>query len=160
MGDELSQRTQFLGINRVGPMNNHTRHSLENCLRNATLRKRFPWSDCVGCIYERKHLAGTDCVGCTYDRKWFRLYNWIFLSSTVCITVFACSPVAHDLILPSMCARRAYPRRFVGRVERAPYRSHSLGDGSERRHGKGLKTICIAPCCTSVYHKIWKCRNN
>ena len=69
VGDDLRQRTQFLGINCVGSMNNHTRHSLENCLRYATLRKRFPWSDCVGCIYERKRLAGTDCVGCTYDRK-------------------------------------------------------------------------------------------
>ena len=78
MGDDLRQRTQFLGINRVGSMNNHTRHSLENCLRYATLRKCFPWSDCVGCIYERKRLAGTDNVGCTYDRKRFRLYNFIF----------------------------------------------------------------------------------
>ena len=29
MGDDLRQRTQFLGINRVGSMNNHTRHSLK-----------------------------------------------------------------------------------------------------------------------------------
>ena len=26
--------------------------------------------------------------------------------------VFECSPVAHDLILPSVCARRAYPNGF------------------------------------------------
>ena len=58
MGDDLRQRTQFLGINRVGSMNKHTRHSLENCLRYATLRKCFPWSDCVGCIYERKRKRG------------------------------------------------------------------------------------------------------
>ena len=69
MGDDHTQHMQFLGMNRVGSMNNHTRHSLENCLRYATLRKRFPWSDCVRCIYERKRLAVTDYVGCTYDRK-------------------------------------------------------------------------------------------
>ena len=78
MGDDLRQHTQFLAIKRVGSMNNHTRHSFENCLRYTTLRKRFPWSDYVGCIYERKPLAETDCVGCTYDRKRFRLYNCIF----------------------------------------------------------------------------------
>ena len=71
MGDDLRQRTQFLGITRVGSM---------NCSRYATLRKRFPWSDCVGCIYERRRLAVTDCVGCTYNRKRFRLYNCIFLA--------------------------------------------------------------------------------
>ena len=69
MGDDLRQRTQYLVINRVGSMNNHTRHSLENCLRYATLRKRFPWSDYVECIYERKRLVVTDFVGCTDDQK-------------------------------------------------------------------------------------------
>ena len=74
----------------------------------------------------------------------------VFFSTTVCISVFDCSPVAHDLILPSMCATRAHPRRFLGRVGRTPpYCSHSLGDGSERRCGKGLKTVCIGPRCTS-----------
>ena len=43
-----------------------------------------------------------------------------FLSSTVRISVFERSPVGHDLILPSVCARRAYPRRFLGRVGRRP----------------------------------------
>ena len=71
MGDDLRQRTQFLGINRVGSMNNHTPHSLENCLHYGTLRKRFPWSDCVGCIYERKRFPWIDFVGCTYERKHF-----------------------------------------------------------------------------------------
>ena len=120
MGDDLRQRIQFLGINHVGPMKNHTRHSLQNCLRYATLRKHFPCSDCVGCIDEHKCLVVTDYVGCTYDRKWFRLYNWIFLSTNVRISVFECLPVAHDLILPSVCARRAYPQRFLGRVGRTP----------------------------------------
>ena len=44
----------------------------------------------------------------------------VFFSTIVCITVFERSPIAHDLILPTMCARRAYPRRFLGRVGRTP----------------------------------------
>ena len=44
----------------------------------------------------------------------------VFFSITIRITVFARSPVAHDLNLPSVCARRAYPRRFLGRVGRTP----------------------------------------
>ena len=76
-------------------------------------------------------------------------YNCIF-SSTLRISVFECSPVAHDLILPSVCARRAYPRRFLGRVGRPPYRTHSLGDSSKWCLGKGLKTICLGPAGTSV----------
>ena len=32
---------------------------------------------------------------------------------------------------------------------RTPYRTHSLGDGSEGRREKGLKTVCLAPRCTS-----------
>ena len=43
-----------------------------------------------------------------------------YFSTTVCITIFARSSVAHSLILPSVCARRAYPRRFLGRVGRTP----------------------------------------
>ena len=92
----------------------------ENCVCCTCERKRFPWSDCVGCIYERKCLAGTDCVGCTYDQKQFHLYNCGFFRTTVCITIFAHSLVTHDLILPSVCTRRAYPRRFLGRVGRTP----------------------------------------
>ena len=100
-------------------MNNHTRHSLQNCLRYATLRKCFPCSACVGCIYERKRLVGTDCVGCTYARK--KIHRIIvFFSSTVHISVFERSPVAHDIILSNVCARRAYPRWFLGRVGRTP----------------------------------------
>ena len=48
------------------------------------------------------------------------LYNCIFFSSTLRISIFKRSPVAHDLILPNVCARRAYPRRFMGRVGRTP----------------------------------------
>ena len=72
-----------------------------------------------------------------------------FFSSTICITVFERSPVAQDLILPSVCAKRAYPRWFFGRVGRTPYRCHSLGDGSKCLRGKGLKTVCISPTRTS-----------
>ena len=72
-----------------------------------------------------------------------------FLSSTVRTSVFERSPVGHDLILPSVCARRAYPRRFLGRAGRTPYRPHSLGDGCKCHRGKGLKTVCLAPRCTS-----------
>ena len=63
----------------------------------------------------------------------------VFFSTIVRISVFECSSVAHDLILPSVCARRAYPRWFLGRVGRTPYHRHSLGDGSEHCRGKGLK---------------------
>ena len=62
----------------------------------------------------------------------------VIFSTTVRITVFARSPVAHDLILPSVCARRVYPRWFLGRVGRTPYRPHSLGDGSKCCRGKGF----------------------
>ena len=56
-------------------------------------------------------------------------------------------PIAHG---PSLCPRRAYPRRFLGRVGRTPpYRPHSLGDGSKCRRGKGLKTVCLGPTRTS-----------
>ena len=71
----------------------------------------------MGCTYEWKRLAGTDCVGCTCDRKQFRRII-VFFSSIVRISLFECPPVTHDLILPNVCARRAYPRRFLGRVGR------------------------------------------
>ena len=73
----------------------------------------------------------------------------VFFSSTVRISVFERSSVAHDLILLSVCARRAYPRRFLGHVGRTPYRRHSLGEGSKCHRVKGLITVCIAPRCTS-----------
>ena len=92
----------------------------------------------MGCTYERKRLAGTDCVGCTCDRKQFHRII-VFFSSTVRISVFESSPVAHDLILSNVCARRAYPRRFLGRVGRTPYRPHSLGDGSKSVAERGYK---------------------
>ena len=36
-----------------------------------------------------------------------------------------------------------------GSVGRTPYRTHSLGDGSKCRRGKGLKTVCLEPARTS-----------
>ena len=41
------------------------------------------------------------------------------------------------------------PEDFWVVWEGPPYRPHSLGDGSKCRRGKGLKTVCIAPTCTS-----------
>ena len=38
---------------------------------------------------------------------------------------------------------------ILGRVGRTPYRTHSLGDGSKCRRGKGLKTVCLGPTRTS-----------
>ena len=102
----------------------------------------------MGCTYERKRLAGTDCVGCTCVRKQF-CHIIVFFSSIVRISVFERLPVAHDLILLSVCAKRAYPRRFLDRVGRSPYCPHSLGDGSKCHRGKGFKTVCIAPTHTS-----------
>ena len=43
--------------------------------------------------------------------------------------------IAHN---PSLGPRRVYPRRFLGRVGRTPYCTHSLGDGSKCRRGKGF----------------------
>ena len=103
----------------------------------------------MGCIYERKRFAGTDCVGCTYDRKRFHLYNCIF-SSTVRITVFDRPLVAHDLILLSVCARRAYPRRFLGRVGRTFLSPTLTWRRFQMPSRKGVKTVCLAPHCTSV----------
>ena len=42
------------------------------------------------------------------------------------------------------------PNGFWVMWEGPPYRPHSLGDGSECRRGKGLKTVCLAPTHTSV----------
>ena len=92
----------------------------------------------MGCTYEWKHLAGTDCVGCTCDRKQFRRII-VFFSSTVRISVFERSPVAHDLILPSVCVPGGHiPDGFWVVWEGPPYRPHSLGDSFKCRRGKGF----------------------
>ena len=54
---------------------------------------------------------------------------------------FSVCCIAHDYILQGLWIIAPYPRRFLGRVGRTPYRPHSLGDGSRCRRGKGLKTI-------------------
>lgn len=48
-----------------------------------------------------------------------------FLALLYAFPYLSARPVAHDLILLSVCARRAYPRRFLGRVGRTPL-SHTL----------------------------------
>ena len=86
-------------------------------------------------------------MGCTYLQKWF---SWITVWDVHTYGndwVSMPRPIAHG---PSLGPRRAYPWRFLGRVGRTPYRTHSLGDGSKCRRGKGLKTVCLAPRCTSV----------
>ena len=80
----------------------------------------------------------------------------VFFSTTLCITVFARSLVAHDLILPSVCVPGGHiPDGFWVVWEGPPYRPHSLGDGSKCRRGKGLKTVCIAPTRTSERYIIF-----
>ena len=99
----------------------------------------------MGCTYERKHLAGTDCVGCTCDQRQFHMYNCIF-SSTIHISVFEHSPGAHDLILPSVCARRAYPQRFLGRVGRTPLSPTLTWRQFQMPSRKGaLSSVCYLP---------------
>ena len=78
----------------------------------------------MGYAYERKRLAGTDVWDVLATGNNFACII-VFFSSTVHITVFERSPVAHDLILPRVCARRAYPRRFLGRVGRTPPIAHT-----------------------------------
>ena len=63
---------------------------------------------------------------------------------------FSVCCIAHDYILEGLWITAPYPRRFLGRVGRTPYRTHSLGDGSKCCRRKGLKTVCIAPTRTSV----------
>ena len=57
--------------------------------------------------------------------------------------------IAHDYILEGLWITVPHPRRFLGHVGRTPYRTHSLGDSSEGRRGKGLKTVCLGPTRTS-----------
>src|SRR5215216_5209829 len=65
---------------------------------------------------------------------------------------FSVCCIAHDYILEGLWIIAPYPRRFLGRVGRTPYRPHSLGDCPKCRCGKGLKTVCIAPTRTSVHN--------
>ena len=78
----------------------------------------------MGCTYERKRLAGTDCVGCTCDRKQFRRII-VFFSSIRRISIFERSPVAHELILPSVCARRAISSTVSGSCGKDPLIAHT-----------------------------------
>ena len=91
----------------------------------------------MGCTYERKRLAGTDCVGCTCDRKQFHRII-VFFSSTVRISVFERSPLADDLILPSVCQEGISPTvsELCGKNP-PPHHPHSLDDGSKCRRERG-----------------------
>ena len=63
--------------------------------------------------------------------------NWVYMPR----------PIAHE---PACVPRGPIPDGFWVVWEGPPYHPHSLGGGLKCRRGKGLKTICIAPHCTSV----------
>ena len=67
-------------------------------------------------------------------RHWKRL-----ITDTTRAKEFSVCCIAHDYILEGLWITASYPRQFLGRVGRAPYRAHSLGNGSKCRRGKGLK---------------------
>ena len=77
-------------------------------------------------------ISGIHHVGCTYLRKWFLGFTLWDVHTYGNDWVSMPRPIAHG---PSLGPRRAYPRRFLGRT---PYRTHSLGDGSKCRRGKGF----------------------
>ena len=81
--------------------------------------KTFSLERLCGMYIRMETFSGDLLCGMYLRLETILLYNCIF-SSTVRISVFERSPVAHNLILPSMCARKAYPRRFLGRVGRMP----------------------------------------
>ena len=60
------------------------------------------------------HTNGNVCLGMTVCDVLTTGTDW------ACIIVFDRSPVAHDLILCSVCDRRAYHRQFLGRVGKTP----------------------------------------
>ena len=102
----------------------------------------------MGCAYERKRLAGTDVWDVLATGNNFE-YIIVFFSSTIRITVFKRSSVTQDLILPSVCARRAYPRRFLGRVGRTPLLPTLTWRRFQRPSRKGVKTVRLGAHCTS-----------
>ena len=83
-------------------------------------------------------------------------YIIVFFSSTVCISVFELSTVAHELILPSVCARRAYPRRFLGHVGRTPLLQSLIRRRFRTPSRKGIKNRLYS---TSLYQYNRQCRN-
>ena len=72
------------------------------------------------------------------------------ITDTTRVKEFSVCYITHDYILEGLWIIVSYPQRFLDRVGRTPYRTHSLGDGSKGRRGKGLKTMCIAPTRISV----------
>ena len=69
--------------------------------------KMFFWDSPCGMYIPTEMIFLNYRVGCTYLRKWLG---------------FDASP---DLTRASFCARRAYPRRFLGRVGRTPPMAHT-----------------------------------
>ena len=143
------QATHIVSRNKPCWINeqSHTTFSSKK-LRYASLRKRFPCSDCVGCIYERKRLLVTDCVGVLTTGNDFAciivflalLYVLLYLSARRSHTTSfcrACVPGGH------------IPNGFWVVWEGPPYRPHSLGDNSECRRGKGLNPVCLGLTRTS-----------
>ena len=80
----------------------------------------------------------------TYGNDFLRLPCGMYIPTEM--PGFRCLTRSHTAPAP----RRAYSRQFLGCVGRTPYHTHSLGDGSKCRRGKGLKTICLGPTRTSV----------
>ena len=64
-------------------------------------------------------------------------------------------PIAHELILPHPVSQEGLSPTVSGSCGKdPPYRPHSLGDGSKCHRRKGLKTVCIAPHCTSAVTRL------
>src|SRR3990170_2161295 len=85
---------------------------------------------------------GNVCLGLTVRDVLTTETDW------TCIIVFDRSPVAHDLILPSVCDWRAYPRRFLGRVGRTPLSQSLTRRRFKMPSRKGVKNHLYS---TSLY---------
>ena len=57
--------------------------------------------------------------------------------------------IMYVLILPSVRARWAYPRRFLGRVGRTPLSPTLIWRRFQMPSRKGVKNVCLGPTCTS-----------
>ena len=86
------------------------------------------------------HTNGNDFLGFTMWDVDTNGNNWVSIPRQI----------AHELILPQPVSQEGLSPTVSGSCGKdPPYRPHSLGDGSKCRRGKGLKTVCIAPLCTS-----------
>ena len=116
----------------------------------------FFWDSLCGMYIPTEMIFSDYHVGCTYLQKWFsRITVWdVHTYGNDWVSMLR--PIAHG---PNLGPRRAYPRRFLGRVGRTPYRTHSLGDGSKCHREKGLKIVCLVPThisgTTLVRNLLW-----